>query len=175
MGRRLPIRGCGAFTLLVLGVALPTLTVPHTALPGPGPRVFSYVFDNGQDGIPLAYGRDGLKRTPLFGCRPVVAPTVGGGLMRDPYAVLGPAHVCHAAWTTGWYEQGIGIAHSRKRCEGVRSRGLKARTTLGDELQMPPCARRGGVCGVTDSILRGLLAAMPPAGLIGETDGMEQP
>ena len=33
--------------------------------------------------------------------------------MRDPCIMLGPDDVFHAVWTTGWYEQGIGIAHSK--------------------------------------------------------------
>ena len=61
----------------------------------------------------LAYSRDGLKWTPLGGGRPFLAPTVGGKLIRDPCIVLGPDNVFHAVWTTGWYEQGIGIAHSK--------------------------------------------------------------
>jgi hypothetical protein len=39
-------------------------------------------------------------------------PTVGGKLIRDPCIILGPDNLYHAVWTTGWYEQGIGIAHS---------------------------------------------------------------
>ena len=97
---------------MLLGVALLALTAARAAPRGAGPWVFSYFLDNGQDGLHLAYSRDGLTWTPLAGGRPVLTPSVGGKLMRDPCVLLGPDNVFHAVWTTGWYEQGIGIAHS---------------------------------------------------------------
>ena len=33
-------------------------------------------------------------------------------LMRDPSIVRGPDGVFHMVWTTGWHDQGIGVAHS---------------------------------------------------------------
>ena len=341
MGRRLLRSAGGVFPVILVGVALVALAGPAVAPRGAGPWVFSYFLDNGQDGMHLAYSRDGLTWTPLGGGRPFLAPTVGGGLIRDPCIVLGPDNVYHAVWTTGWYEQGIGIAHSpdlitwseaaflpvmvherkaanawapeiffdedtgqylifwattipgrfpatdesgsqnkdgvalnhriyrtttrdfrnysradlfldpgfnvidatvvrdgtryvmflkdetlrpephkdiriavsdhalgpyvlapdpvskvnwvegptafragqdmvvlfdaytRKRYEGVRSRDLKTWTALGAELEMPPGARHGTVFAVPGKILRGLLAAMPPAGPTGENDGTE--
>jgi Glycosyl hydrolases family 43 len=97
------------------GVALLALALAsaQAAPRGAGPWVFSYFLDNGQDGLHLAYSRDGLKWTPLGEGRPYLAPAVGGKLIRDPCIILGPDNVFHAVWTTGWYEQGIGIAHSR--------------------------------------------------------------
>jgi hypothetical protein len=97
----------------LVGVALLALAVAHAAPRGAGPWVLSYFLDNGQDGLHLAYSRDGLAWTPLAGGRAVLAPSVGGKLVRDPCVLLGPDGVFHAVWTTGWYEQGIGIAHSR--------------------------------------------------------------
>jgi len=113
MGRRAPRPASRIFPLRVFGVILLILASAAAAPGGSGPWVFSYFLDNGQDGMHLAYSRDGLKWTPLAGGRPVLAPTVGGKLIRDPCIVLGPDNVFHAVWTTGWYEQGIGIAHSR--------------------------------------------------------------
>ena len=113
MGRRAPRPASRIFPLRVVGVILLILASAAAAPGGSGPWVFSYFLDNGQDGMHLAYSRDGLKWTPLAGGRPVLAPTVGGKLIRDPCIVLGPDNVFHAVWTTGWYEQGIGIAHSR--------------------------------------------------------------
>jgi hypothetical protein len=84
---------------------------------GSGPWVFSYFLDNGQDGLHLAFSRDGLKWTPLRDGRPIIAPTAGGKLMRDPCIMLGPDNVFHAVWTTGWWEQGIGIGHSKNLLE----------------------------------------------------------
>lgn len=105
---------CSGYGVLVL-VPLVLLTVAgaRAAPKGPGPWVFSYFLDNGQDGLHLAYSRDGLTWTALAAGRAVLAPTVGGKLIRDPCVVLGPDNVFHAVWTTGWWEQGIGIAHSR--------------------------------------------------------------
>jgi hypothetical protein len=98
---------------VLAGCVLLALAVAQAAPKGQGPWVFSYFLDNGQDGMHLAYSRDGLKWTPLGGGRPYLEPTVGGKLVRDPCIILGPDNVFHAVWTTGWYEQGIGIAHSR--------------------------------------------------------------
>ena len=102
-------------SLLVVGVV--AFASAAAAPRGAGPWVFSYFVDNGQDGMHLAYSRDGLKWTPLGGGRPYLAPTVGGKLIRDPCIILGPDNVFHAVWTTGWYEQGIGVAHSRNLIE----------------------------------------------------------
>ena len=102
-----------AFPLVLVGAGLLALAAAHAAPRGAGPWVFSYFLDNGQDGMHLAYSRDGLTWTPIAGGRPVLVPTVGSKLIRDPCIILGPDNMFHAVWTTGWYEQGIGIAHSR--------------------------------------------------------------
>jgi hypothetical protein len=113
MGRRAFRAACGVSWLAFAAVALLAFAVAQAAPRGAGPWVFSYFLDNGQSGMHLAYSRDGLKWTPLGGGRPYLTPTVGGKLIRDPCIILGPDGVFHAVWTTGWYEQGIGIAHSR--------------------------------------------------------------
>jgi hypothetical protein len=99
--------------LAIAGLALLTLEDAGMAAKGSGPWVFSYFLDNGQDGLHLAYSRDGLKFTPLGGGQPFLATAVGGKLMRDPCIMPGPDDVFHAVWTTGWWEQGIGLAHSK--------------------------------------------------------------
>jgi len=99
--------------LAIAGFALLALDHVPLAAKGPGPWVFSYFLDNGQDGLHLAYSRDGLKWTPLGGGQPFLAPSVGAKLIRDPCITLGPDSVFHAVWTTGWWEQGIGLAHSK--------------------------------------------------------------
>jgi len=113
MGRIPTHPAAGALPLVLVCLSVLALAVAHAAPRGAGPWVFSYFLDNGQDGLHLAYSRDGLKWAPLGGGRPYLAPTVGGKLIRDPCIILGPDGVYHAVWTTGWYEQGIGIAHSR--------------------------------------------------------------
>ena len=40
-------------------------------------------------------------------------PQVGSKLMRDPCIVQGPDGTFHMVWTTGWWDAGIGLAHSR--------------------------------------------------------------
>jgi len=117
MGRCILRSASGVVPLILVSVALLALAVAQAAPKGGGPWVFSYFLDNGQDGMHLAYSRDGLTWTPLGGGRPYLAPTVGGKLIRDPCIILGPDNVFHAVWTTGWYEQGIGIAHSRDLIE----------------------------------------------------------
>jgi len=117
MGRRTLRSAGGVFPLALAGLALLALAAAQAAPRGAGPWVFSYFLDNGQDGMHLAYSRDGLRWTPLGGGRPYLAPTVGGKLVRDPCILLGPDNAFHAVWTTGWYEQGIGIAHSRDLVE----------------------------------------------------------
>ncbi|MES1198661.1 MAG: glycoside hydrolase family 43 protein [Pseudomonadota bacterium] len=96
--------------LLVVAALLVTL----------GPRAFAqdaYLFssfrDNGQDGLHLAYSADGLNWMALNNDKSYLAPQVGGHLMRDPCIIEGPDGQFHMVWTTGWWENNIGIAHSR--------------------------------------------------------------
>ena len=110
---RIAIRAFAAAALTGLVLAGATGFAARNA----GPWAFSYFLDNGQDGLHLAYSRDGLKWTPLLRGKPIIAPTVGGKLMRDPCILLGPDNVFHAVWTTGWWEQGIGIGHSKDLLE----------------------------------------------------------
>jgi hypothetical protein len=117
MGRLVSRSATGVLPLVVAAVAAAALAAAHAAPRGAGPWVFSYFLDNGQDGMHLAWSRDGLRWAALGGGRPYLAPTVGGKLIRDPCIILGPDNVYHAVWTTGWYEQGIGIAHSRDLVE----------------------------------------------------------
>jgi hypothetical protein len=98
---------------LCLGLGLALLAVANVEGKGPGAFLFSYFIDNGQDGLHLAYSRDGLTWTALGDGKSYLAPTVGGKLMRDPCIMLGPDKMFHMVWTTGWWDQGIGLAHSR--------------------------------------------------------------
>lgn len=75
--------------------------------------LFSSFRDNGQDGLHLAHSRDGLKWFALNNDRSFLTPTVGTKLMRDPSIVRGPDGMFHMVWTTGWWDQGIGVAHSK--------------------------------------------------------------
>jgi hypothetical protein len=75
--------------------------------------LFSSFRGNGEDGLHLAYSEDGLKWTPLNDDKSYLKPTVGSKLMRDPCICQGPDGTFHMAWTTGWKDNGIGIAHSK--------------------------------------------------------------
>ena len=74
--------------------------------------LFSYFTGNGEDGLHLACSTDGLKWTALNGGKSLLAPSVGGKLMRDPCICQGPDGTFHLVWTSGWWDKGIGIAHS---------------------------------------------------------------
>src|SRR5258708_8008064 len=78
-----------------------------------GSYVFSYFVDNGEDGLHLLSSRDGLEWTTLNGGRSFLYPAVGSRLMRDPSITRGPDGTFHLVWTTGWWDTGIGIAHSK--------------------------------------------------------------
>ena len=73
--------------------------------------LYSFFQGNG-DGLHLAYSDDGMTFTALNGNNVYITPTIGGGLMRDPSICQGPDGMFHMVWTTGWWDDGIGIAHS---------------------------------------------------------------
>jgi beta-glucosidase len=87
--------------------------------------LFSYFTRNGEDGVHLAYSKDGITWSPLNGGRSVIRPAVTGdgigwqewntraALMRDPSISQGPDGVFHMVWTIAWTDHGIGVAHSR--------------------------------------------------------------
>ncbi len=80
----------------------------------PGNYLFAYFKDNGEDGLHLAWSRDGLKWQPLNEDKSYLTPAAGSQkLMRDPCIIQGPDGVFHLVWTTGWRGQDIGIAHSK--------------------------------------------------------------
>lgn len=94
------LAGCGA-------------TRPGTDAEPPAGFVFTYFTGNGEDGLHLAYSRDGLTWLPLNGGRSLLKPTAGGDrLMRDPSIVQGPDGRFHMVWTVSWGERAIGYAHS---------------------------------------------------------------
>jgi hypothetical protein len=78
-----------------------------------GAYLFASFRSNGEDGLHLAYSRDGLKWTALKNDKSFLKPTVAGKLMRDPCIIQGPEGLFHMVWTTSWSDKGIGIAHSK--------------------------------------------------------------
>jgi beta-xylosidase len=80
--------------------------------------LFSYFKGNGEDGLHLAHSTDGIRWRALNQDRSLLTPTVGKDrLMRDPSIVRGPNGTFHMVWTTGWHDQGIGVAHSKDLIE----------------------------------------------------------
>ncbi len=91
----------------------------------PDAYLFSYFTRNGEDGVHLAYSRDGIHWRPLNGGRAVITPALTGAgrgwqewnttaaLMRDPSILRGPDGVFHMVWTLSWTDHSIGVAHSR--------------------------------------------------------------
>ena len=77
------------------------------------PFLFSYFKGNGEDGLHLACSTDGLTWTSLKSDQSFLTPQVGTKLMRDPCVCQGPDGTFHMVWTSGWWDKGIGIAHSK--------------------------------------------------------------
>lgn len=95
-------------TLLLAALAVATLGAANATTT----YLFSYFVGNGESGLHLATSRDGLTWTAVALGRSFLTPRVGGALMRDPCLLLGPDNRFHMVWTTGWWDRGIGVAHS---------------------------------------------------------------
>ena len=93
--------------------ALASLSYLPAQADTPARYLFSYFTGNGEDGLHLAASPDGLGWTALNDGASFLGPLVGTRLMRDPSIVRGPDGMFHMVWTTGWWDQGIGLAHSR--------------------------------------------------------------
>lgn len=101
-----------ALLTVVLLLAVAPVSLAQTT--AGGNYLFAYFKNNGEDGLHLAYSRDGLKWQPLNEDKPYLTPLVGSQkLMRDPCILQGPDGVFHLVWTTGWEGRDIGIAHSK--------------------------------------------------------------
>jgi len=78
------------------------------------PLVFSYFKGNGEDGLHLAYSRDGYSWTSLKKDSTFLRPTVSKDkLMRDPCIIRGKDGLFHMVWTVSWNDKGIGYASSK--------------------------------------------------------------
>lgn len=76
--------------------------------------LFSYFKGNGEDGLHLAYSKDGFNWQTLRHDSSFLKPTAGKDkLMRDPCIVQSPDGTFHMVWTVSWNEKGIGYAHSK--------------------------------------------------------------
>jgi hypothetical protein len=88
--------------------ATPKEVMPETCF------LFSYFLNNGQDGLHLAWSRDGFKWEALNGGASYLRPVVGKEkLMRDPCVMRGPDGTFHMVWTDSWTDRSIGYASSK--------------------------------------------------------------
>ncbi|MDO9374306.1 MAG: glycoside hydrolase family 43 protein [Ferruginibacter sp.] len=75
--------------------------------------LFSYFKNNGQDGLHLAYSRDGYSFTALKNDSSFLHPELSKDkLMRDPCIIRGADNKFHLVWTVSWTDGGIGYANS---------------------------------------------------------------
>jgi hypothetical protein len=75
--------------------------------------LFSYFTGNGEDGLHLAYSKDGLTWDALREGKSFLIPEVGKDkLMRDPCIIKGHDGLYHMVWTSGWWDKHIGYASS---------------------------------------------------------------
>lgn len=88
------------------GVVTVKTTQPHAT------KFLYSSFQGNGDGLHLASSDDGLNFTALNDNNTFITPSVGSNLMRDPSICRGPDGLFHLVWTTGWWDDGIGIAHS---------------------------------------------------------------
>jgi len=88
--------------------------------------LFSYFKGNGEDGLHLAYSRDGLNYIALNKDKSFLKPEVGESkLMRDPCIIKTDDGTFHMVWTTGWTERGIGYASSNDLINWSEQKYLK--------------------------------------------------
>lgn len=74
---------------------------------------FSYFKGNGEDGLHLAYSRDGFNWTALNNDKSFLKPELSrDSLMRDPCVIRGGDGRFHMVWTVSWTDKGIGYASS---------------------------------------------------------------
>lgn len=79
----------------------------------PDAYLFSYFTGNGEDGLHIAYSRDGLVWEPVDGGKSLLTPRLSKDkLMRDPCVIRGGDGLFHMVWTISWEEKGIGYASS---------------------------------------------------------------
>lgn len=99
--------------LLLLTVGI-VGSAQQSAGAGEAALVFAYFKNNGEDGLHLAYSRDGLRWQVLKRDQSFLRPAAGvDKLMRDPSILRGPDGVYRMVWTVSWGEKGIGYASSK--------------------------------------------------------------
>ena len=96
-----------------------------------GGYLFCYFVSNGEDGLHLAWSRDGYRWEALNGGRSLLEPRVGESrLMRNPCLMRAPDGTFHMVWTTSWNGRSIGYASSRDLLHWSEQKAL---IVMGDE------------------------------------------
>lgn len=144
--------------------------VEHRSVPRTGERagdvwLGTYFLGNGEDGVYLASSEDGLRFEPIVTPNvPILSPRVGTErLMRDACLQRGPDGVWRMVWTTGWWEKGFGLAHSKDLVEWSEQRYVEvmkdepgAVNVWAPEIAFDPRAGGSGRCLVLwSSTVRG--------------------
>jgi len=102
-----------------------SLSPAAAAPPADDCLLLSYFKGNGEDGLHLAFSRDGLKWTAINGGKSLLSPEVGRHkLMRDPSIVQGPDGRFHMVWTSSWSDRIIGYAHSQDLIRWSKQRAI---------------------------------------------------
>ncbi|RYZ53640.1 MAG: glycosyl hydrolase [Sphingobacteriales bacterium] len=102
---------CSRFVVLFILIAGCFQTV--VAQSGDSVFLFSYFKNNGEDGLHLAYSKDGYTYTALKSDSSFLKPTVSADkLMRDPCIIRGHDGRFHMVWTVSWNDKGIGYSSS---------------------------------------------------------------
>lgn len=100
----------------ILSTCLTGAFAQDTAQTATSPDDPAYIFSSfrgdGETGLHLAYSYDGLTWEALSDDASYLEPKVGDSLMRDPHIIEGPDGRYHMVWTTGWWENNLGVAHS---------------------------------------------------------------
>lgn len=82
--------------------------------PAPTAYLFTYFVKNGEDGLHLAWSRDGYKWEALNDGASYLTPRISKvKLLRDPCVARGPDGTYHLVWTSGWWENNIGYASTK--------------------------------------------------------------
>lgn len=104
--------GCGA-----------ELTALDPGAPADAGEVYLFSsFRDEEEGLVLAYSPDLVEWHEIPG--PHLGPSVGDGIMRDPFVARGPDGTFHMVWTSGWDRRDIGYARSEDLVEWSEPRLL---------------------------------------------------
>lgn len=98
---------------LLIFCSIVVLSLPVAKAQDDEVYMFSYFKQNGEDGLHLAYSKDGYRFTALNNDSSFLKPQAGKDkLMRDPCIIRGTDGLFHMVWTVSWNDKGIGYAAS---------------------------------------------------------------